>query len=138
MGNWNINIQGIGSHHNNAPSIDADLMAIEFVAFLRSKGQVISSATFTSGSIVDLQTASQPSSKLVHGKLNGMPWEFNSVVSYDDIVYEYSDPKGSSPNRNFSIKYYKARFGKEGILHRGEKIDVCDGVVFTVADTSNA
>jgi hypothetical protein len=47
MGNWNINIQGVGSHHNGKPEIDADLMAVEFVAFLKTKGHTVESATFT-------------------------------------------------------------------------------------------
>jgi hypothetical protein len=61
MGNWNINIQGVGCHHNGKPEVDADLAATEFVAFLKSQGHVIESASFTSGGKVDLAEAAKPS-----------------------------------------------------------------------------
>ncbi len=50
MGNWNINIQGIGCHHNNKPEIDADLAAKEFVKKLKDQGHTITEASFTFGS----------------------------------------------------------------------------------------
>ena len=58
MGNWNINIQGIGAHGNGKPDVDADLMAKEFVALLRSKGHTIEHASFTYGGKSDLAVAS--------------------------------------------------------------------------------
>lgn len=54
MGNWAINIQGIGCHHNENPDIDADLAAAAFFAKLREMGQHVESATFTYGGKVDL------------------------------------------------------------------------------------
>ncbi|BCM89070.1 hypothetical protein IAD21_00913 [Abditibacteriota bacterium] len=54
MGNWNINIQGLGCHHNNNPEIDADMAAADFVKTLKSQGHTIQSATFTYGGTVDL------------------------------------------------------------------------------------
>lgn len=57
MGNWNINIQGVGSHHNGNPKIDADLAAKSFVEFLISQGHAIESATFTHGGRVDLKNS---------------------------------------------------------------------------------
>ncbi len=49
MGNWNINIQGIGAHHNLNNPTDANLMADRFVAELKAAGHVVESATFTYG-----------------------------------------------------------------------------------------
>lgn len=66
MGNWNINIQGTGSHHNRKPDgerwnqSDADLMAEEFVKDLKAAGHNIETASFTHGSKMDLAPKSQP------------------------------------------------------------------------------
>lgn len=54
MGNWNINIQGIGCHHNEKNPTDADLMAAQFVADLKRAGHVVEAANFTSGGKTDL------------------------------------------------------------------------------------
>lgn len=54
MGNWNINIQGIGCHHNQKSEIDANLAAEDFVRALQKQGHTIESATFTSGGKDDL------------------------------------------------------------------------------------
>lgn len=54
VGNWNINIQGVGCHHNGKADIDADLAAEEFVKKLQDQGHKIESATFTSGGKTDL------------------------------------------------------------------------------------
>lgn len=54
MGNWNINIQGIGCHHNQKAEIDANLAAEEFVRTLQKQGHTIESAVFTSGGKDDL------------------------------------------------------------------------------------
>jgi hypothetical protein len=59
MGNWNINVQGIGCHHNNIPS-DADRMAAQFVRDLRAAGHTVEGATFTSGSKVDIAVSAAP------------------------------------------------------------------------------
>lgn len=48
MGNWNINIQGIGAHHNADNPKDADRMAKEFVEELK-KSHTVEHATFTYG-----------------------------------------------------------------------------------------
>lgn len=55
MGNWNINIQGIGCHHN-APDYegDAEKMAAAFVRALKNAGHQIESAAFTFGAKNDL------------------------------------------------------------------------------------
>ena len=50
MGNWNINIQGIGCHHNKDNPKDADVMAKEFAKLLNDAGHNVQHATFTSGS----------------------------------------------------------------------------------------
>jgi hypothetical protein len=54
MGNWNINIQGVGSHHNGKPEIDADLAALKFVDVLKAQGHTIEHAAFTHGGKIDL------------------------------------------------------------------------------------
>ena len=46
MGNWIINIQGVGAHHNGKPEEDADLAAVEFVAKLRRGRQLNWPASF--------------------------------------------------------------------------------------------
>jgi Asp-tRNA(Asn)/Glu-tRNA(Gln) amidotransferase A subunit family amidase len=52
LGNWNINIQGIGAH-NNSPRLeiseDADKMFKKFVQELRDAGHTVEHATFTHG-----------------------------------------------------------------------------------------
>lgn len=55
MGNWNINIQGIGCHHNQKPEIDANLAAEDFVRVLQKQGHTIESSTFTYGGKDDLE-----------------------------------------------------------------------------------
>lgn len=51
MGNWNINIQGVGCHHNSGNNLnDANLMADDFVARLMQAGHHIENASFTYGS----------------------------------------------------------------------------------------
>jgi hypothetical protein len=57
MGNWNINIQGIGIHHNTNQPNDANKMAAEFVQKLADAGHTIEGATFTSGSKEELKPA---------------------------------------------------------------------------------
>jgi hypothetical protein len=54
MGNWNINIQGVGCHHNKDYPKDADRMAAEFAVALRDAGHTVEHATFTSGSKTDV------------------------------------------------------------------------------------
>jgi len=49
MGNWNINIQGIGVHHNTANETDADRMAYKFAKELMKAGHIVEVATFTYG-----------------------------------------------------------------------------------------
>lgn len=53
MGNWNINIQGIGPHGNNQ-HCDADKLAHELMTMLEANGHTIKVATFTSGSMKEL------------------------------------------------------------------------------------
>jgi hypothetical protein len=54
MGNWNINVQGHGCHHNRTNPTDANLLAAKFVQELKAAGHTIESATFTSGSKEEL------------------------------------------------------------------------------------
>ena len=54
MGNWNINIQGVGCHHNENYQNDANKMADEFVQKLKDAGHTVEAATFTHGGKEDL------------------------------------------------------------------------------------
>jgi hypothetical protein len=49
MGNWNINIQGVGCHHNADFPNDADRMAKKFVEQLKEAGHTVEHAEFTYG-----------------------------------------------------------------------------------------
>lgn len=53
MGNWNINIQGVGMHHNDKPE-DAEKMAAEFALKLHQAGHTVEAATFTYGAKQDI------------------------------------------------------------------------------------
>jgi hypothetical protein len=55
MGNWNITVRGIGSHHNPQLPADANRMAAEFVRALKKAGHSIVAASFTHGAEDDLQ-----------------------------------------------------------------------------------
>ena len=46
MGNYNIYIEGVGSHHNGKLSVDADLKAAQFVQHLIDTGHTVSVAEF--------------------------------------------------------------------------------------------
>lgn len=63
MGNWNINIQGVGAHHNPDYPKDANRMAKDFVKQLKDAGHAIEHAEFTSGSKMDLDAASEPATE---------------------------------------------------------------------------
>lgn len=54
MGNWNITIRGVGSHHNEQYEKDADRMAADFVKKLREAGHTVMGATITHGGESDL------------------------------------------------------------------------------------
>lgn len=56
MGNWNINIQGVGMHHNGKPQ-DANEMAKKFAESLKEAGHHIEHATFTNGGKDDLASS---------------------------------------------------------------------------------
>ena len=54
MGNWAINIQGVGSHHNKALENDANRLSRKFVRELKKAGHHIERADFTFGGKEDL------------------------------------------------------------------------------------
>lgn len=57
MGNWNINIQGIGTHDNGTPEenpTDANVMAQKFVDELVVAGHTVEHAEITTGSKTSL------------------------------------------------------------------------------------
>lgn len=49
MGNWNITVRGVGSHHNKQNKADANRMAAKFVEDLKGAGHTVTSATITHG-----------------------------------------------------------------------------------------
>lgn len=49
MGNWNISIRGVGSHHNIDNKTDADRMARRFVRELVEAGHNVTGAEITHG-----------------------------------------------------------------------------------------
>lgn len=49
MGNWAINIQGVGCHHGSKNPTDANRMARRFVKDLKEAGHHIERADFTHG-----------------------------------------------------------------------------------------
>ncbi len=60
MGNWTIEIKGVGSHHNGLDDAghpncmsDAERMAKEFVLALQENSHSLESATFTQTGAVD-------------------------------------------------------------------------------------
>ena len=60
MGNWNINIQGIGPHHNTNNAFDANQLAAKFVQELRAAGHNVQVAAFTYGSLEPLLPTENP------------------------------------------------------------------------------
>lgn len=131
MGNWNINIQGVGCHHNGKPEIDVDLAVKDFVQYLKKQGHHIESATFTYGGKIDLPKT-EPG--IVSCTINGETFELNNKVTYKDILLA----KGFDEDRILSVTYSKALFGQSGILDKNKTIDIVNGTVFSIADTSNA
>ena len=86
MGNWNINIQGVGCHHNEKNPTDANLMAQAFVNLLKQAGHYIEGATFTFGSKENLNG---PTDNLDPYKSNtspGMKQIINDILGEDAII----------------------------------------------------
>ena len=52
MGNWNITIVGVGSHHNKDNPTDADRIFFECVDKLENAGQSVVHASFTHGGAI--------------------------------------------------------------------------------------
>lgn len=52
MGNWNVTIQGVGCHHNNAPH-DIESLTKKFVADVKAAGHSVSLANVTTGGLTD-------------------------------------------------------------------------------------
>lgn len=67
MGNWAINIQGVGCHHNQDLPADANRMARKFVEELKGAGHHIERADFTFGAKEDLTNPCDP--------ITGIPYD---------------------------------------------------------------
>lgn len=87
MGNWNINIQGIGPHHNRPNDIfDANNMAAEFVRLLARTGHTVQAATFTHGGAESLFD-SGPSSRLpAANSERTQPVPLGQEIRFGDVV----------------------------------------------------
>lgn len=59
MGNWHISIEGVGPHHNDGCTFDADKVARDTVRALRKAGHRITHASFTYGG-ADMVLEGQP------------------------------------------------------------------------------
>ncbi len=51
MGNWSINISGIGSHHNGTPEVDAEVAFKGLVGVLQAQGHKLTHAAFHFGGV---------------------------------------------------------------------------------------
>ena len=129
MGNWNINIQGVGAHNNGKPEFDADLTAARFVAELRAQGHTVEAASFTHGGKVDLLASPQR-----HVSVNGVSYEVEGdAVSYEQIV-QLSGIAAKQPSVVAKHHFFVGR-----ILTPGQRHALGDNDWrFDVADTSNA
>ena len=88
MGNWNINVQGVGSHGNEIVATDADLMAARFVGELIAAGQKIEHATFTAGGKTDLRPPDARAEKVAAQMLEALKLAYRKHVMDDaDIGY---------------------------------------------------
>lgn len=65
MGDWNITVRGVGSHHNTDNPADANVMTASFVRALKAAGHIVVSATFTYGCADDLTEVEPASSESV-------------------------------------------------------------------------
>lgn len=104
MGNWNINIQGTGCHHNNDPKIDADKTFQKLVEELKAQGHTIESATFTYGGVIRAvvptgKEAYENYRKIVGNKnFTGAPMpDFENLTDEQRTAWAYAaNPKGLS------------------------------------------
>jgi multiubiquitin len=71
----------------------------------------------------------------VQGKPHDLPGTAPLYLPYARVV----ELAGYDPNRILSVTYRRGPLGKpEGILSKGESVEVVPGMVFNVADTSGA
>lgn len=134
MGNWSINIQGTGPHHNGKPEIDADQAAAELVAKLQRQGHSIDSACFFSGGKLDLLEAVKPA-KSCRVIVNGNEVQVAGVVSYEELT-RFID--SGFAGLLATIAFSRARYGRHGVLAPGETVEACEGTIFDVCYTGNA
>jgi hypothetical protein len=114
VGNWNINVQGVGAHHNADYHQDANRMASQFVQALIDAGHTVQSATFTSGSadnllpVLEVETLAKAlheagreaveKGKVVN-KVHGQPF-----MGWDEITEDARE------GRRIMARYLLARF----------------------------
>jgi hypothetical protein len=138
MGNWNINIQGVGNHHNPDNGTDANRMAKRFVEDLGHAGHWVQIATFTHGGAESLLSPLDkprppilPSSTTPSG-----PRALGHSIRVGDIVIHRSP--GSSPYctvgkvREMSGDGYLGLLGMfrvwgPGIPHQSTRVTAIEG-----------
>ena len=125
MGNWNINIQGVGCHHNGKPEIDADLLAAEMVGRLVGQGHTIESATFTHGGKIDLVEASK-----VNVFINGVGKRVNRILSYEEVVCL----GGGNRCEKVSVEFKRPDREYREQLHPSYKLEALDGTTIHVRE----
>lgn len=86
MGNWHINIEGVGCHHNKGNPTDADKIATDFLNNLIKAGHSIKVATFTYGGMEELgenSTLCNPGElKRVYSLLHKYEAKFGNIEDY--------------------------------------------------------
>lgn len=140
MGNWNVTITGVGSHHNADPS-DVEQMTLKFVEQLRAKGHNVVTATVHAGSetqVIDRPAAPAnilPDTGMRRVTLNGQ----QITTTATTLTYERACTMAyENPELNPSVTLKNP--GSEGvILSPGSgEVELKAGAVINVQRTGNA
>jgi hypothetical protein len=74
---------------------------------------------------------------IVNGKSLRISLAENEPLTYDGLL-SIADTDEKIYREGATVTYSKGRFGKNGTLISGESIEIVEGMIFNVADTSNA
>lgn len=133
MGNWNINIRGVGQHHSGMET-DADKFAERFAQEMRDAGHSVASATITYGGMED-KTPTGPSQKTYF--LNGKQYTTRAKrMTYEEIC-ELAGHAGRDLSVTYSAVDAQGK-GCGGIVTAGASIPVYERMHIDAMDTSNA
>lgn len=112
MGNWNINIQGVGAHHNTDNAVDANQMAKAFVEDLQRNGHFIESAVFTYGgkenllTVFDYVRIENEAALLYHhycDAVGGKAFNGDPLPSWDEFVMDEKKTKQANAWRRVAL-----------------------------------